>query len=77
MIEIEPWNESAHRYLMAALATREGRSSALAAAEQCISILLDEFDVSPDITDAHGSSDEPTLDEPAPPERRCRPTASD
>lgn len=48
MIEIEPWNEVAQRHLIIALATTEGRSSALAVFEQCVDVLQAEFGVAPD-----------------------------
>lgn len=47
-VEIERWNEAAHRHIMSALSVTDGRSSALAAFEDCTSILLDEFGVLPD-----------------------------
>lgn len=47
-IDVEPWNEPAYRHLMVALAETEGRAVALAAFEQCTSVLLDEFGVLPD-----------------------------
>ncbi|MFK8023589.1 MAG: BTAD domain-containing putative transcriptional regulator [Ilumatobacter sp.] len=48
MIQIEPWNELAHRQMISAQAVIEGRASALAAYERCAAILLDEFGVEPD-----------------------------
>lgn len=48
MIECEPWNEAAHRFVMTALAATDGRSSALAAYDRCAEMLRNEFGVSPE-----------------------------
>lgn len=47
-IELEPWQEQAHRRLMRALALSGKRTSALAQYELCASILKNELDVAPD-----------------------------
>jgi hypothetical protein len=48
-LEMEPWSEEAHRYLMRLLALRGQRSAALAQYEACQRALAEELDVKPSI----------------------------
>lgn len=48
VLEIEPWNEAAHRQLMVALDTTSGRSAALAQFDHCERILLEELGLGPE-----------------------------
>jgi DNA-binding SARP family transcriptional activator/predicted ATPase len=46
-VELEPWDEGAHRQLMRALALDGQRSAALAQYETCCRLLIEELDVRP------------------------------
>lgn len=48
VVELEPWNESAHRHLIAALAETHGRSSALNQYERCVTTLATELGLEPE-----------------------------
>jgi DNA-binding SARP family transcriptional activator/class 3 adenylate cyclase/tetratricopeptide (TPR) repeat protein len=48
-LELEPWQESAHRALMRALALSGKRASALAQYEACTRVLEEELDVAPSV----------------------------
>ncbi|MEM9513272.1 MAG: BTAD domain-containing putative transcriptional regulator [Actinomycetota bacterium] len=48
VVEIEPWNEVAHRHLMRSLAHTGGTSAALAQYAHCERVLADELGVRPD-----------------------------
>jgi DNA-binding SARP family transcriptional activator/Tol biopolymer transport system component len=48
-VELEPWSEEAHRYLMRLLALGGQRSAALAQYEACQRALAEELDVAPSI----------------------------
>lgn len=47
LLELEPWNEAAHRQLMSALAAKSGPSAALAQFHECEAILRSEMGLSP------------------------------
>lgn len=47
-LDIEPWNEAAHRQMMQALDRTSGRSAALAQFEHCKRLLADELGLGPD-----------------------------
>lgn len=47
LVELEPWNESSHRKLMALLAASGKRSAALKQYQTCIAMLASEFDAQP------------------------------
>ncbi|MGB3737712.1 MAG: BTAD domain-containing putative transcriptional regulator, partial [Ilumatobacter sp.] len=48
VLEIEPWNESAHRQMMEALAHTSGRAAALAQFDHCERLLAGELGVHPE-----------------------------
>lgn len=48
ILEVEPWNEAAHRQLMEALAHTSGRSAALAQFDHCERLLTAELGLGPD-----------------------------
>lgn len=48
VLEIEPWNESAHRQMMEALANNSGRSAALAQFDHCERLLAAELGLRPE-----------------------------
>ena len=48
VVELEPWNEPAHRFLMEAAAARGGRTAALAQYQRCIDALEDSLGLEPD-----------------------------
>jgi DNA-binding SARP family transcriptional activator len=52
-VELEPWSEEAHRYLMRLLAFNGQRSAALAQFEVCQRALAEELDVTPSIETTH------------------------
>ena len=48
VVELEPWNEPAHRFLMEAAAARGGRTAALAQYQRCVDALEDSLGLEPD-----------------------------
>jgi DNA-binding SARP family transcriptional activator len=48
LLQLDPWDESAHRKVMALLASHHQRNAALSQYERCRSLLKDELGVEPD-----------------------------
>lgn len=48
IVEMEPWNEPAHRFLMEAAAARGGRTAALAQYQRCVTALEESMGLEPD-----------------------------